>query len=144
MSNLKMLCILYLKFDFKFEFFMKFWYRGQCPRHLYSVLWPYMMLIKELTKKGRKWHIQSKTLLYAQDYWLICLIDSFSGSCHQPTDHEQAPGAQISQKCFDAQKSESFHPSNTRNHCRNCHDWPLILVGGVTLTLLTLDHWCQS
>ena len=35
----------------------------------------------------------------------------------QPTDHEQAPGAQILKKCFDAQKSESFHPSNTRNHC---------------------------
>ena len=72
MSNLKMLCVLYLKFDFKFEFFMKLWYRGHCPRHLYSVLWPYMMLIEELTEKGRKWHIQSKTLFYAQDYWLIC------------------------------------------------------------------------
>ena len=34
-----------------------------------------------------------------------------------PTDHEQAPAAQIFKKYFDAQKSESFHPLPLGSHC---------------------------
>ena len=117
MLNLILLCSSYLKYNFKFEIFMKFWYRGQCPSHLFSDLWPCMKLIKELTKKARKWHPHSKTLWYAQDYWLICSYYKFLGSYQLPTDHRQGPVAQILKKYFDAQKSESFHPLPSGTHC---------------------------
>ena len=62
MLDLTLLYTSYLTFNFKFEFFMQFWYRGQGPSQLFSELWPCMGLIKKVTKKVRKWHLHAKTL----------------------------------------------------------------------------------
>ena len=51
------------------------------------------------------------------------------GLCQLPTDHEQAPGAQILKKCFHARKSESFHPHSSGTHCG------VVLVGDGVLEL---------
>ena len=62
MLDLTLLCTSYLTFNFKFEFFMQFWYRGHDPSLLFSELWAYMRQIKKVIKKARKWHSHAKTL----------------------------------------------------------------------------------
>ena len=49
MLNLTLLCTSYLTFNFKFEFFMQFWYRGLGSSQLFSELWPCMRFMKKVT-----------------------------------------------------------------------------------------------